>query len=118
ESKLSWSFPSVDEAYARVSWKPGDLVVGVRKGELVVQAGGQAVLVESGLTTNNPAENKILGLTDDGGRAMIRSSAGVASSLELELDRKKERLLLRRTGFANWQFWCQGEPKRHGNQLK
>src|SRR5258706_688388 len=46
DEKLSWSFPSVDEAYLRASWKPDDLLVGVRKGELVVHAGGQPVLVD------------------------------------------------------------------------
>ncbi|MBI4606492.1 MAG: hypothetical protein HY721_31390 [Planctomycetes bacterium] len=40
DGKLSYHFPSVGEAYLRASWKPGDLLVGVRKGELVVHAGG------------------------------------------------------------------------------
>ena len=43
---LSYHFPSVDEAYLRLSWEPGELLVGVRKGEVVVHAGGQTLLIE------------------------------------------------------------------------
>jgi len=113
ENKLSWLFPSVQEAYARISWKAGALLAGVRKGELVVHAGGQPILIEPGIATNTLPENKILGFTDDGRRVVIRSG-----SLEIELDRKQEKLLIRRSGLANWQFWSQGEARRDDNQIK
>jgi len=118
EDKLSWYFPSTDEAYARLSWKPGALVVGVRKGELVVHAGDYAIVIEPGMATNTPVEKQILEVSDDGRRAVIRSRCGSASSLQIELDRKKRMLLVRRAGSANWRFWCHGDPKRHGNQIK
>jgi len=118
EKKLSWHFRSTDEAYARLSWKPGALLVGVRKGELVVHAGGHTVMIESGMATNTPVEKQILGVTDDGRSAVIRSRAGLESSMEIELDRKKRKLLIRRAGPASWRFWCQGEPERDGNQVK
>jgi hypothetical protein len=41
-----------------------------------------------------------------------------APSLEIELDRKKESLSVRRVAPGNFRFWCQGEPSRHGNELK
>ena len=50
EKKLSYHFPSVDEAYLRASWKPGDLLVGVSKGQLVIHAGSETILFEPGLT--------------------------------------------------------------------
>jgi hypothetical protein len=118
EKKLSWHFPSTDEAYARLSWKPGELLVGLRKGELVVHAGGQTVIIESGMATNSPVENQVLGLTDDGSRAVIRSRSGSAASMEIELDRKHRKLLIRRAGSDNWRFWCQGEPEPRGGKLK
>jgi hypothetical protein len=117
EKQLSWHFPSVDEAYARTSWKPGGLLVGVRKGEVVVHAGGQAVLIEPGVSTNAPAGDKNLKLTDDGQHALVRCGTNSTPWLEAALDRKKSQLLIQRSASSDWQFWCQGEPKRNGNQL-
>ena len=118
EQKLSWHFPSVDEAYARASWKPGDLLIGVRHSEIVVHAGGHAVLVDLGVTSNSPVGDKVLNVADDGRRAVIRCGPTSIPSVELELDRRKAKLLLRRSASADWRFWCQGEPKRSGNQLR
>lgn len=116
--KLSWHFPSMDEAYLRRSWNAGDLLVGVRQGEIVVHAGGFPVLVQPGATTNRPAGDNIQEMTDDGRRAVIRCGTNAAPSLQLALDRRKGRLLIRRYGSANFEFWCQGEPKRDGNRLQ
>jgi hypothetical protein len=119
EKKLSWHFPSVAEAYARASWNPDDLLVGVRKGEIVVHAGGVAVLIQPGVTTNNPAGTNALDIIDDGRRAVIRAVGTNSSpSLLVELDRGQKRLMIRRTGLDAWQFWSQGEPKRDGLKLK
>ncbi len=118
EKQLSWHFPSVEEAYARNSWKAGDLLVGVRKGEIVVHAGGWAVLVQPGVTTNPPAAGAILQVTDDGRRAVIRSGTNATASLQVDLDRRKGTLLILRNGSDPLHFWCQGEPKRNGDQLK
>jgi len=115
ETKLSWHFPSVDEAYARASWKPGALLVGLRKGELVVHSGGYSVLVEPGMTNQPPG--KIRDFIDDGRRAVLRY-VSESTSFEIELDRKKELLLIHRTSPNSWRFWSQGEPKRHANQLQ
>lgn len=117
EKKLSWHFPSVDEAYARRSWNPGDLVVGVRKGEVVIHAGSQPVLIQLGAGTTNLAEVKIAETSDDGRRAMIRCGTNAASSLNVELDRRSRSVLIRRVGGASFDFWCQGEPRREGEEL-
>ena len=118
EKKLSWHFPSVAEAYVRASWNPGDLLAGVRKGEIVVHAGGIPVLIQPGVTTNAPAGTNVLELIDDGRRAVIRCATNSTPSIEVELDRRQQKLVLRRSGFDRWQFWCQGEPKRDGQKLK
>ena len=49
---------------------------------------------------------------------MIRYGSNSTPSLVMELDRRPQRLLIRRTGLDHWQFWCQGEPKRQGDKLK
>jgi hypothetical protein len=116
EKKLSWHFPSVEEVYARLSWKPGALLVGLRKGELVVHAGGYPILIQPGVTNDSPG--KIGAFIDDGRRAVFRYGSNSLSSLEIELDRKKELLLVRRKAPDSWRFWCQGEPTRHGNELR
>src|SRR6185436_12691881 len=84
ENKLSWLFPSVNEAYARCSWNAGDLLVGVREGELVIHAGGQAVLIQPGAATNSPFRGMRLQIKDDGRRAVIRCGTNSTSSMELE----------------------------------
>jgi hypothetical protein len=118
EKKLSWHFPSVSEAYVRSSWNPDDLLVGVRKGEIVVHAGGVPVLIQPGVTTNNPSGTGILEIIDDGRRAVIRSGSNSTPSIRVELDRRQQKLVIQRTAADKWQFWCQGEPQRHENQLK
>jgi len=117
EPKLSWHFPSVDEAYARSSWKAGGLLVGVRHGEVVVSAGGHAVLIEPGAVTNRAGPGKILRVTDAGHRAVIECADPSVSS-EIELNRRTGKLVIRRSGQAACTFWCQGEPSRHKNELR
>ena len=90
EKRLPYSFefpePEVNEAYLRASYEPGGIVVGMRKGGLVVHAGGRPVLVDqfggSVLTSaalNAPPEPAAdLLVTDDGRRAShpLRGSEG------------------------------------------
>ena len=118
EQKLSWHFPSVDEAYARRSWRPDDLFAGIRKGEVVIHAGGQAVLIQPGTTTNASTGDSIMAMTNDGRRALIRCGTNAISSLEAELDRRRNKIFLRRSGSTAFQFWSQGEPKRAANELR
>jgi uncharacterized protein DUF4962 len=116
--KLSYQFPSGDEAYLRASWKPGDLLVGVRKGELVVHAGGQPVLIEPGVSSTTQTNVNIQSLEDNGHVAVVRCGSSNEISLTIELNRREHRLLIRRRITGNWQWWCQGNPKRDGNTLR
>jgi hypothetical protein len=117
ETKLSWHFPSVDEAYARSSWKPGDLLVGVRHGEVVISAGGQTIFIAPDAVTNSVGQHKILGITDDGRRAVIHCADATAST-QIELDRRSGKVQIQRSGKEVWKFWCQGQPERRRNQLR
>ncbi|MBI3850297.1 MAG: DUF4962 domain-containing protein [Verrucomicrobia bacterium] len=117
EKKLSYRFPSVDEAYLRASWKPGDLLVGVRKGELVVHAGGQPVLIEPGVTSTSQTNITIQSLEDNGNVAVVHCGSSNEMTLTVELNRRERRLMIRRRSAGDWSWWCQGNPKRDGNAL-
>ncbi|MEO6183385.1 MAG: DUF4962 domain-containing protein [Verrucomicrobiota bacterium] len=117
EKKLSYQFPSVDEAYLRTSWKPGDLLAGVSKGQLVIHAGGETILIEPGLT--EPITNlRVQGLEDDGHRAVIRCGTGLTNLLQIELNRREHVLRISRKISGAWQWYCHGNPTRSGQELR
>ena len=92
--------------------------MGVRDGELVIHAGGRAVLIQPGAATNSPFRGMRLQINDDGRRAVIRCGTNYTSSMELELDRKRARLLFSRIDPTDWSFWCQGQPTRNEREVK
>lgn len=115
EQRLAYHFPSVDEAYLRCSWKPNDLLVGVRKGEVVVHAGGTPVLVDPADWRDPPTSLRVRALEDKGEVATIRCGGDKGEVLTVELHRSEGRLVLRRQVPEDWQWWCQGSPLRAGN---
>ena len=117
EKKLSYQFPSVDEAYLRTSWQPGDLLVGVSKGQLVIHAGGETILIEPGLAEPLP-DLRVQSLEDDGFRAVIRCGTGTTNLLQIELDRRERVLKISRKIPGTWQWYCQGKPLRVGDELR
>jgi hypothetical protein len=117
EKKLSFHFPSVDEAYLRASWKPGDFLVGVSKGQLVIHAGDETILVEPGVT--DPKTNLVVqSLEDNGSLALIRCGTDPTNHLEIELNRTEHKLTIRRKNSGDWQWSCHGLPVRNGNELR
>jgi hypothetical protein len=118
EARLSFHFPSVDEAYLRQGWKPGGLLAGVRKGELVIHAGGQPVLIEPTDWREPPAGVHIESVRDSGKSASIVCTNSTGEVLAVELNRREQRLTIRRRGPQNWQWWCQGDPVRKDSTLK
>jgi hypothetical protein len=117
EARLSFWFPSVSEAYARASWRPDDLLVGVRKGEVVVHAGGRPVLIELNASRQPAVALTVDSLDDNGFMAVIRCSGPGGRSLIVELNRPARKLIVRRRGTGTWQWWCQGNPQRTGNRI-
>jgi hypothetical protein len=115
--------PAVNEAYLRDSYRPGDLVVGFKKGGLIVHAGGRPVLVDQ-LDTDDvnkparPVEEMLV--ADDGRLAMIRcvgpQKAGVKEQ-RVELHRPG-RLTIRRETAGEMRWWYAGNAKRDKNTLR
>ena len=121
---LSFEFPEpeVNEAYLRASFKPDDIVVGMKKGGLIVHAGGRPVLVDQ-LNVNNinsPASAvEDMLVADDGRLATIRcvgpTTAGLGEQI-VHLDRPG-RLLIRRKTSQPLKWWYSGDARRDGNAL-
>ncbi|MEO2045554.1 MAG: hypothetical protein ABGX16_03150 [Pirellulales bacterium] len=126
EAELPRSFqfpePEVDEAYMRASYQPGDIAVGMKKGGLVVHAGGRPVLVDQldVEDINHPtASVQEMLLADDGQQALIRSvgpkTAGLAEQW-IQLNRP-HRLTIRRNVDRPLTWWYTGTAVRTENQL-
>ncbi len=121
---LSFEFPEpeVNEAYLRSSYEPGGIVVGMKKGGLVVHAGGRAILVDQ-LKVNDvnaparPVDEMLV--ADDGKSALLRcvgpAGAGLKEQL-VELHRPG-RLTIRRESEAEFTWWHAGEAVQQGNTL-
>jgi len=121
---LSFEFPEpeVNEAYLRASYEAGDLVVGMKKGGLVLHAGGRPILVDQ-LKVNDvnaparPVEEMLV--ADDGRIALLRCVGPEASGLKeqrITLERPG-RLTIRRETSGDLTWWHAGEPRREGNTL-
>ncbi len=115
--------PEVNEAYLRDSYRPGGLVVGMKKGAVSVHAAGRPVFVDRLQTAdaNKPAPPVAdMLVADDGRCALIRCVGPEKSGLKeqrIELCRPG-RLTIRRELKAPLTFWYSGEPTRTGNTLK
>jgi len=118
EPRLSYRFPSVNQAFLRASWLPGDLLVGVDNGQIVVHAGGECVLAEPGLEHKLPAELDAPSVEDDGSVAVIRCGQSPTNHLIIKLDRPGHKLTIRRNVSPDWEWWCHGEITRQGNELR
>ncbi len=126
EENLPRSFefpePEVNEAYLRASYEPNDIVVGMKKGGLIVHAGGRPILVDQ-LDVNNinspaVAVEEML-LADDGPRATIRcigpTAAGLGEQI-IHLDRPHSLLIGRKTS-QPMKWWYSGDARRDDNAL-
>jgi hypothetical protein len=115
--KLSYHFPSVDEAYLRASWNRDDLLVGVRKGELVVHAGRLSLMIEPMAGRDGPALS-VQSLADEHGIATIRCGDPTSKrSLEITLDRPQRKLAIRRHQLGEWTWWSHALPAERDKKL-
>src|SRR3954452_15570456 len=126
EDKLPYSFefpePEVNEVYLRSSYERGGIVVGMKKGGLIIHAGGERVLVDRlGVDDTNappkPVDETLL--TDDGNHATIRcvgpKSAGMGEQI-VELERPAKLSITRMTG-QPLTWWYAGNPQHNGNSF-
>ncbi len=118
--KLAYHFSSVDEAYLRASWDVDDLVVGVRKGEIVVHAAGLPAIIEP-MAGRDSAGAAVRSVRDDGQTATIECGDGDTAALrrlEVQIDRPQRTLTVRRRATGDWSWWCHGAPGLAGNRLR
>jgi hypothetical protein len=126
EEKLPYSFefpePEVSEAYVRASYEPGGIVVGMRKGSLIVHAGGQRVFIDQLHIDESSGPEKPVGETlvaDDGRHASIRCEGPKEAGIEeqwIDLARPAKLSIVRATR-KPIHWWYAGEAKRHDNTL-
>jgi hypothetical protein len=124
EENLPYSFefpePEVNEAYLRASYHLGGIVVAMRKGGLIVHAGGRPVLVDrlNVDDTNAPAKpvDETL-VADDGRHATIRCVGPKTADLGEQLVdlERPSKLSITRTAAKPLTWWFAGNPKRDGN---
>jgi hypothetical protein len=107
--------PEVNEAYLRSSFDFGDIVVGMKKGGVILHAGGRAVFVDQLPTAdiNHPASAvRDMLVTDDGKFAMIRcvgpESLGVQEQA-IQLTRPG-RLIFERSTDKPVRWWYMDQP--------
>jgi hypothetical protein len=114
-----FAFPDVNETYMRTSYEPGGIVVAMRRGRLVVHAGGRPVLSDQFDVHHQPMPVEELSLTDDGTTAVMRfkgTPESVYSEQRIEMIRPDRLVIHRQTKHAvRWS--CHGKPVRDGNVL-
>ena len=115
--QLSYHFPSVGEAYARASWRPGGLLAGVSPHGVVIHAGGAGVLIESTLNSNGEPETRVDSIEDNGAVAVIRCSKDQQHTATIELARPDRLIMRRKLLAAPWSFWSHRAPMRSGDAL-
>ena len=122
DAPLSFAFPEpeVDEAYLRGSYAPGGIVLGMKKGGLIVHAGGRPVLVDqlpvADVNAPAPAAAGTV-LEEQPGRAVLQTDGPRALGLgrqRIELQRPGSLRIERETAQPlSWYF--HGDPRREGN---
>jgi len=118
---LCFNFPSVNEAYLRSSYTPGDIVVGIRRNAVVVHAGGRPVYVSPYDGHRPPAKVTNVSLQDDGRQAVLTCAGAPDSGFALQtlrLERPAGVLALIRDTTAEQTFYSCGKPIRDENCLR
>jgi len=117
DAKLSYNFPYIDEAYLRRSWNPGDLLLGLSKGLLVIHAGGIPVLMEPGLS--DPIKDfRVQSIQDANGIATILAHDNGTNRLDIELNRGEGKVRVVKSTSNDWKWFSDSLPTRDGNALK
>jgi hypothetical protein len=112
--------PEVSEIYLRSSYNQGDIVVGMKKGGLIVHAGGRPVLCDllGTADVNAPAPPpEVLELSDDGVCAEIRCTGPAAAGIGQQTVRlqRPAQLRIERDVSLPLAWWYAGDPRQEGN---
>lgn len=108
---LSYSFPSVGEVYARGSWAPGGLLVALKNGgQVVVHAGGEAVLVAPAFGPVESASVEVV--KEDNDRCVLKYFSGTTQRLSIELHRPGRALLEWEGLTEDLSFWSHRSPTK------
>lgn len=113
---LSYYFKSVGEAYARESWQPDDLLLGVAKDRLVVHAGGEPILATIGVDGEPTFDCPVNSVSDNASNAVVRCG-GNTNQLVIELSRNERALTISRHGTNDFIWYCPRAPEQNGNVL-
>ncbi|MBM3265527.1 MAG: hypothetical protein FJY97_19190, partial [candidate division Zixibacteria bacterium] len=114
-SPMAWHFPSVDEAYLRDGWEPDGMAAGVRRGEMVLHAGGRPFLVESNPWQQPPIPRKVNAISDNGRYAEIVCGDDT-NRFCLALTRPG-CLSVERQSAEPWVWRCAGDPVVEGDTI-
>lgn len=121
---LAFEFPEseVNEAYARSSYDERGLVVGMKKGGIIIHAGGRAVLVDQ-LPTNDankpaPPVDEML-VADDGKTALIRCVGPKSADIGEQVVRLRRpgTVTLDRATKQPMSWWCMEQPRPEGKKF-
>lgn len=120
QAPLSFNFPSVNEAYLRTSYDPGDIVVGMRRNAVVIHAGRRPVYADHYDGHNPPGRVNNIKLMDDGQRAYLscRGGAGSGFNQQTVMLRRPGVVTLSRITESEQAWWCYGTPVQEGNVLR
>jgi hypothetical protein len=121
---LSFEFsePEVNEAYLRASYEPGGIVVGMRKGAIIIHAGGRPIFVDQLEPPDNstPAEpvDEML-VADDGRGAFIRCVGPKVHEIGEQLVKleRPSRLTMNRQCSKPITWWCASDLRREENSF-
>lgn len=122
---LSFEFPepAVNEAYLRSSYDEHGLIIGMKKGGIIIHAGGRAVLVDQ-LPTNDankpaaPVEEMLV--ADDGRTAMIRCVGPKSADVGEQMVRlsRPGTVTFDRTTTQPMNWWYMEQPQLEGRKLR
>lgn len=115
----SFAFPEVGEAYARASYTPGGIVAGLRRGSVIVHAGGHPLIVDLTDPQVDPAKTPSVEVADTDTTTTIHTSCEVgAARVQQSLSVERDGLVTwRRTMDGDTKWWCWGRPRRTRNML-
>ena len=117
---LSFIFPEVNEAYVRDSYKDGNLVLGIRNGNIIIHNGISCIICEVSEDKKVlSGQDTFFSVSDEKDTTIIKCVSDLNGS------RVKHDIEFERTGIITvnidsgleFSFWCHEKPMRKNNTL-